>query len=109
MKGGARANTTLCVVATEAMLTKPQCAQLATMASAGLARAINPVFRRSTATSSLPRATGASARSPIPLRDLARIGAAAADCLARAIARGVYEAKSLPGGLPSWKEFRFGS
>jgi L-aminopeptidase/D-esterase-like protein len=39
-----------------------------------------------------------------PLRDLARIGAVAADCVARAVARGVYEAKSLSGGIASWRE-----
>ena len=40
---------------------------------------------------------------------LTEIGAAAADCLARAVARGVYEAKALPyaKALPDWKQ-RFG-
>ena len=39
-----------------------------------------------------------------PLR-LARIGALAADCLARAIARGVYEARAWPGGAaPCWRD-----
>ena len=52
----------------------------------------------------------ATGRKPLadPLLDLARIGAAAADCLARAVARGVYEATSLPGGLPSWRD-KFGA
>ena len=38
--------------------------------------------------------------------DLTDIGLAAADCLARAIARGVYEATALPfpGALPAWKD-----
>jgi L-aminopeptidase/D-esterase-like protein len=93
-------------VATEAMLTKPQCAQLATMASAGLARAINPVFSPLDGDIVFAAATGARPLAD-PCADLASIGAAAADCLARAIARGVYEAKSLPGGLPSWRD-RFG-
>jgi L-aminopeptidase/D-esterase-like protein len=34
---------------------------------------------------------------------LLKIGALAADCLARAVARGVYEATSL-GGLPGYRE-----
>ena len=38
------ANTTLCVVATDAALTHKQCKRLATMAGAGMARAIFPVF-----------------------------------------------------------------
>jgi L-aminopeptidase/D-esterase-like protein len=104
--GNARANTTLCIVATEAMLTKPQCAQLAAMASAGLARAINPVFSPLDGDIVFAAANGRKTLAD-PMRDLASIGAAAADCLARAIARGVYEAKSLPGGLPSWRD-RFG-
>jgi L-aminopeptidase/D-esterase-like protein len=43
------------------------------------------------------------------LRDLTEIGLAAADCLARAVARGVYEATALPfpGALPAWRD-RFG-
>jgi L-aminopeptidase/D-esterase-like protein len=41
--------------------------------------------------------------------ELTEIGAAAATCLARAIARGVYEASALPfpGALPAWRD-RFG-
>jgi D-aminopeptidase len=39
------------------------------------------------------------------LRDLTEIGTLAAECVARSIARGVYEATPLPfsGALPSWK------
>jgi D-aminopeptidase len=45
-----------------------------------------------------------------PLPDLTEIGMAAGDCLARAIARGVYEATALPfpGALPAWRD-KFGS
>lgn len=103
LKGDARANTTLCIVATDAILTKAQCARLASMASAGLARAINPVFSPLDGDVIFAAAT---AKRPLadPLRDLARIGAVAADCVARAVARGVYEATSLPGGVPSWND-----
>ena len=106
LKGDVRANTTLAIVAIDALLTKPQAARLAVMASAGLARAINPVFSPLDGDIVFAAATG---KKPLadPVRDLARIGAAAADCLARAIARGVYEAKPFPGGLPSWRE-KFG-
>ena len=53
-------------------------------------------------------ATGARPLSA-PIYDLTEIGLAAADCLARAMARGVYEATALPfaGALPSWRD-RFG-
>jgi L-aminopeptidase/D-esterase-like protein len=41
-----------------------------------------------------------------PAHHLTEIGLAAADCLARAVARGVYEATALPfaGALPAWKD-----
>ena len=42
-KGGARENTTLVVVATDAILTKAQAKRLAVMAQSGLSRAIYPV------------------------------------------------------------------
>jgi L-aminopeptidase/D-esterase-like protein len=40
------------------------------------------------------------------LRDLTEIGALAAECVARSIARGVFEATALPfpGAKPSWKD-----
>jgi D-aminopeptidase len=43
------------------------------------------------------------------LLDLTSLGAIAANCLARAVARGVYEATALPfpGALPAWRD-RFG-
>ena len=50
-------------------------------------------------------ATARSAETPT-LRDLTEIGALAAECIARSIARGVYEATALPfpGAKPSWKD-----
>jgi L-aminopeptidase/D-esterase-like protein len=53
-------------------------------------------------------ATGRRA-TPASLRDITEIGMVAADCLARAIARGVYEARALPypGAQPAWRD-RFG-
>jgi L-aminopeptidase/D-esterase-like protein len=49
-------------------------------------------------------------RKPLThMAHLTEIGMAAGDVLARAIARGVYEASALPfaGALPSWRD-RFG-
>jgi D-aminopeptidase len=44
--------------------------------------------------------------APVPLVGLTALGAAAANCLARAVARGVYEATALPfpGALPAWRD-----
>jgi D-aminopeptidase len=99
-----RANTTLCAVATDAALTKTQCKRLATMAAAGMARAIFPVFTPLDGDIVFAVATGT-----IPLHDpvlgLAALGGAAANCLSRAIARGIYDASgSLPDGTPSYRE-----
>jgi L-aminopeptidase/D-esterase-like protein len=104
-KGAARVSTTLVVVATDAKLTKAQAKRLAVMAQSGLSRAIYPVhspldgdvvFTASTARRQLPDDVAA----------LTVLGALAADVVARAIARGVYEARALavPDALPSWKD-----
>jgi L-aminopeptidase/D-esterase-like protein len=75
------------------------------MAGAGLARAIAPVFSPLDGDIVFAGATG---RKPLadPIRDLAAIGAAAAACVARAVARGIYEAAALPfsGAMPSWRD-----
>ena len=99
-----RTNTTLCVVATDAALTHQQCKRLATMAGAGMARAIFPVFSSFDGDIVFALATGKT-----PLKDpqmaLPWIGAAAANCLTRAIARGVYEASGyLPNGTPCYRK-----
>ena len=89
---GARENTTIAVIATDFALTPAQAQRVAIMAQDGLARAIRPVHAPFDGDVVFALATGASGRSdPDPLT-LARIGSAAADCLARAVARGVYEA-----------------
>jgi L-aminopeptidase/D-esterase-like protein len=86
-----RLNTTLACVALDADLTKAEAQRVAIMAQDGLARAIRPahtpfdgdvVFVLATAARPLPEPRAFS---------LARLGAFAADVLARAIARGVYE------------------
>ncbi|MBT3069792.1 P1 family peptidase [Rhodomicrobium sp. Az07] len=99
----AGANTTLCVVATDAPLTQMQAKRVATMAAAGMARAIHPVFSPLDGDIVFALATG---RAGLSDRDTALpfIGAAAANCLARAIARGVHEASaSLPDGTQSYR------
>ena len=108
LKGRIRENTTLAVVATDAALSKPQVKRLAVMASAGLARAIYPVFSPLDGDIVFAASTGERELGDV-VHDLAELGAITANCLARAIARAVFEARTLPfpGALPSWRD-RFG-
>ncbi|MBO9557305.1 MAG: P1 family peptidase [Caulobacter sp.] len=94
------ANTTLAVVATTAALTTAEATRLAMMAQDGLARAIRPVhtpFDGDVVFALSPGGLGGAVEiGEGPLRSLtiARLGSAAADTLARAIARGVYSARA---------------
>jgi L-aminopeptidase/D-esterase-like protein len=86
-------NTTLAVVATNAVLTKGEAQRLAIMAQDGLARAIRPAHTPFDGDVVFALATG---RRPLTQpTDLFRVGALAADCVARAIARAVYCAADL--------------
>jgi L-aminopeptidase/D-esterase-like protein len=90
---GLRQNTTIAIVAVDAALDKGEARRLAQMASAGMARAIRPVFAPTDGDVIFALASGAKDLvGPRPLA-LARLGNLAADCLARAIARGVYLAR----------------
>ena len=104
-KGGPREATTLALVATDAILSKAQCHRLAVMAQTGCARAIYPVHTPLDGDIVFAAATG-KIPLPDPLFSLTTLGAIAANVLARAIARGVYEATALPfeGALPSWRD-----
>lgn len=98
-----RANTTIAIVATDAALTKAQCQRIATAAHDGIARATVPAH--SPADGDLVFALSTSARPMQSERDLGVIGHAAAVCLARAIARGVYHARPEPHDLlPTWSD-----
>ena len=105
IKGAAPPSTTIACIATDATLTKAQARRIAIMAHDGLSRAIRPAHAPMDGDTVFAAATG---RRPLtdPLVDLTEIGLAAADCLARAIARGVYEATALPfaGALPAWRD-----
>lgn len=96
-----RENTTLVAVATNATLTKPAARRVAIMAQDGLARAIRPAHGPFDGDALFVLATGE--RPPGSTPDTTLIGALAADCVARAIARGVYEAVS-NGPLPSYRD-----
>ncbi|KAA5604993.1 P1 family peptidase [Roseospira marina] len=102
----ARANTTLVVVATDLALTKAQAGRVAIMAQDGLARALRPVHSPLDGDTVFALATGRVPLGPEPLVALARCGMAAADCAARAIARGVYEADSVGDGTSYRDRFR---
>jgi D-aminopeptidase len=108
-KGLAPENTTLAVVATDARLSKAQCHRLAVMAQDGLARAIYPVHTPLDGDVVFAVATGRNDLAD-PIYSLAELGMVAANVLARAIARGVYEARALSfkGALPSWRD-KFGN
>jgi D-aminopeptidase len=101
--------TTIALVATDATLTKPECKRLAIMANDGLARALRPVHAPTDGDTVFAVSTSQAAPGGDPPL-LAELGAAAADCLARAVARGVYEATALPyaAALPDYRR-RFGS
>ena len=107
VKGGMRENTTIALVATDASLTKAQAHRLAMVAHDGLARAIYPVHMPHDGDTVFTAATAKRAAPDLPA--FTELCAVAANVLARAIARGVYEATTLPfaGALPSWKD-RFG-
>jgi L-aminopeptidase/D-esterase-like protein len=110
VKGGpasAIEHTTLAVVVTDAVLTKPQAKRLAMIAQTGFARAIYPVHSPMDGDVVFAAATG---EKPIdPLVGMTELGMVAANVVARAIARGVYAATALPfpDALPAWKD-RFG-
>ncbi len=104
-KGGPGENTTIAIVATDATLNKAQTKQFAVMAQDGLVRAIHPVHTALDGDTVFAAATG---RRPLgnAIPELTGLGAIAAHVLARAVARGVYEARALPfaGALPSWRD-----
>jgi L-aminopeptidase/D-esterase-like protein len=109
LKGQQRENTTIALVATDAALTKPQAKRLAVMAHDGLARAIYPAHTPIDGDIVFAASTG---KRPLenPLHGLAELGTVAANVLARAVARAVYEASALPfpNALQSWKD-KFGA
>lgn len=100
-------NTTIAIVATDAALDKAQATRLAVAAHDGMARAILPSHTPFDGDLVFSAATGVRALSDSGF-DALRLGHAAAVCLARAIARGVYHATPAPGDArPCWAE-RFG-
>ncbi len=92
------ANTTLAAVACNADLTTVECRRIAMMAQDGIARAVRPAHTPFDGDTIFALASG-----ELPLggnlaraAHIARIGAAAADCLARAIGRAVHHSIEPP-------------
>jgi L-aminopeptidase/D-esterase-like protein len=88
----AGANTTLAVVACNADLTTAECKRVAMMAQDGIARAVRPAHTPFDGDTIFALASSALALpGDLPRAvHVGRIGSAAADCLSRAIARGVH-------------------
>jgi D-aminopeptidase len=108
LKAHAPPSTTVAFVATDAIMTKSEAKRLALIADDGLARAIRPAHAPMDGDTVI---VAAMLRTPMTRDhlDLTEIGLAAADCVARAIARAVYLATALPfaGALPAWRD-KFG-
>jgi D-aminopeptidase len=97
-------NTTIAVVATDAALDKAQCYRMAVAAHDGIARAILPAHSPMDGDLVFAAATGTRPLED-PQRQVTMIGHAASICLARAIARAVWEATPAPGDtLPTLRQ-----
>jgi D-aminopeptidase len=95
--------TTIAIVATDAALSQAQALRMATAAHDGMARAIVPSHTPFDGDLVFAAATGARPLTD-PNNDPFLIGHAAATCLARAIARGVFSATARAGDLtPTWQ------
>jgi L-aminopeptidase/D-esterase-like protein len=95
-----RENSTIAIVATDAVLGKEQAHRLAVIAQTGLARVIRPVHTPVDGDIVFALATGRNQAET----DVLQLGALAALAIERASLRGVLEAKGL-GGVPSAGEW----
>jgi len=100
---GALRNTTIACVATDVALTPAQARRVAIMAQDGLARAIRPVHAPFDGDVVFAISTARRAMAGSADYTVARLGALAADCLARAVARAVFEATAWPG-VRCWRD-----
>ncbi|MCO5065864.1 MAG: P1 family peptidase [Rhizobiaceae bacterium] len=99
-------NTTIAVVATDAVLTKASAKRLAISAHDGFARAIWPSHTPYDGDLVFALSTGASGKE-LSGEAAMEFYAAAAAVMSRAIARGVYSATAAPGDLfPCWSDLK---
>ena len=105
MKGPVRAgtNTTIAIVALDADISRIELKRIAVMASDGVARALRPAHTPFDGDLVFAITTAARPVGEPRARHLMRLGSIAADTLARAIARGVYEAETL-GAMKSYRD-----
>ena len=94
-------NTTLAVIATDLALSKAQAKRVAMVAQDGLARAIHPVHTPFDGDVVFCISTGQRKMRSSEV-DVTVLGMHAVECLARAVARGVYEATEL-GPFPCYR------
>lgn len=100
-------NTTVACVATDVALTPAQAKRLAVMAQDGFARAIRPVHAPFDGDVVFAVSTGRQACAEPAQLTVAVLGSLAADVLARAVARAVYEATPWPGtDVPCWRDLK---
>ncbi|WP_322859117.1 P1 family peptidase [Mycobacterium europaeum] len=105
-------NTVIGVVATDASLSPAACRRVAVAAQDGLARTVRPahtpydgdtVFALATGAVEVPAPPDAPAAFSPEMRLAAEVGAAAADCVARAVLSGVFAADSV-AGIPTYRD-----
>ncbi|GBG39759.1 P1 family peptidase [Mycobacterium montefiorense] len=105
-------NTTIAVVATDAALSSAACRRIAIAAQDGLARTVRPshtpldgdtVFALATGAVEVPPVADAPAGMSPETRLVTEVGAAAADCLARAVLVGMLAAESV-AGIPTYRD-----
>jgi len=96
--------TTIGVVATDATLTKAQCAKVSGIAHDGMARGIRPVHTMFDGDTVFTMATGDRA-APDPLAFHAVLDAAG-DCFTRAIGRAMLAAESVETPAGRWRSYR---
>ena len=91
-------NTTIGVIATDAVLDKAQAQRLAQVAHDGLARSINPVHTQLDGDTLFALGTGTSGRPA----DMLLLATLAAEATARAVVNAVHAARGLSAGAQHW-------
>ena len=103
-EGSDLTNTTIAVIATDAVLTKAEAKRLAIAAHDGYSRAIWPAHLPADGDLVFAAATGRTGIRP-DFDQFVDLNAGAAAVMARAIARGIYEATSREGDImPAWQD-----
>jgi L-aminopeptidase/D-esterase-like protein len=95
-------NTTIAVIATNAAVSQAQAKRIAIMAQDGLARSLRPVHTPVDGDIVFVLATSTQALRDPAVIELSLLGSLAADCLARAVGRAVFEAEA----IGPWEAYR---